>query len=94
MTYSWQNADGEPIMSGEAWRFEQQLDDEYMADFYDDDEYGPEPHEYDTDDLDDRDVPWCYGCDGYAVCGEYEPDGAPLYRDGMGPDDPVRCDND
>lgn len=27
-----------------------------------------------------------HDCDNY--------DGAPLYRDGMGPGDPVRCDND
>jgi hypothetical protein len=26
MTNSWMNADGEPIMDGAAWRFEQQLD--------------------------------------------------------------------
>lgn len=58
------------------------------------DAYPDEAHDYDYDDLDENDVPWCYGCDSYAVCGEYEPDGAPLYRPGMGPEDPVRCDND
>ncbi len=29
MTYSWMNEDGEPIMDGAAWRFEQALDSEY-----------------------------------------------------------------
>jgi hypothetical protein len=37
-----------------------------------------EPHEYDYDDLlDDTGRPWCWGCDAYAQCGEWEPDGAP-----------------
>lgn len=37
-------------------------------------------HEYDVDDMNTFDVPWCYGCDGYAVCGVYEPDGAPVHQ--------------
>jgi hypothetical protein len=42
--YGWTNEAGEPIMSGEAYRFEQQLDldsrDDYYADrFYDQDDY-------------------------------------------------------
>jgi len=39
-----------------------------------------EAHEYDYDDLNSFDVPWCYGCDGYAVCGAHEPDGAPVHQ--------------
>lgn len=35
-----------------------------------------ESHDYDYDDTEDG-VPWCYGCDGYAKCGDFEPDGAP-----------------
>ena len=40
MTNSWMNEDGEPIMDGAAWRFEQQLDmdsaaDRAYDDFYD-----------------------------------------------------------
>lgn len=44
--------------------------------YYDD----AEPHEYDHDDLNELGVPWCYGCDYYASCGEYEPDGAPVHQ--------------
>lgn len=33
-----------------------------------------------------------FGRDHSDDCDNY--DGAPLYRDGMGPNDPVRCDND
>lgn len=46
MTYSWQNDAGEPIMSGEAWRFEQQLDLDAQADYEADrfyDEWPDEP---------------------------------------------------
>lgn len=103
MTYSWQNADGEPIMSGEAWRFEQQLDmeiaEERYNDWWQDDDY-PECTNDPTDLMHDG---WSYNDEGLAECdwcGLRLPqhdegyDGAPLYRDGMGPDDPVRCDND
>jgi hypothetical protein len=31
MTHSWQNEEGEPIMDGAAWRFEQQLDADLAA---------------------------------------------------------------
>lgn len=34
-----------------------------------------EEHTYDMDDTEDG-VPWCYGCDSYARCGDYGPDGA------------------
>jgi hypothetical protein len=42
--YGWTNEDGEPIMSGEAYRFEQALDADYADQRYlDDDDYdGPE----------------------------------------------------
>lgn len=56
--------------------------------------YEADAHDYDEDDLNAAGTPWCYGCDDYATCGAYEPDGAALYRQGMGPVDPVRCDND
>lgn len=42
MTYSWQNEDGEPIMDGAAWRFEQQLDMDSAADYYEDHFYDGE----------------------------------------------------
>ena len=56
MTNSWMNEDGEPIMDGAAWRFEQQLDldsqDDYYADrFYD------EQDEWD-DEEEDEDAPF------------------------------------
>lgn len=88
MTYSWQNADGEPIMSGEAWRFEQQLDMDSQADYYAD-------HFYDNDgDADECDDPnhECVDCehasDGWecSYCGrkcdphEHDED---AYYDGM-----------
>ena len=73
MTYSWQNEEGEPIMSGEAWRFEQQLDyDSAMerwgdgSEFYDYDE-DESSHDLDYDDLNQQGIPWCYGCDDYAT---------------------------
>jgi hypothetical protein len=47
--YGWTNEEGEPIMSGEAWRFEQQLDMDSQADYYADhfydDGYYDEPDE-------------------------------------------------
>jgi hypothetical protein len=57
MTNSWMNEDGEPIMDGAAWRFEQQLDmdsaDDYYADhFYDDEDYYDDDEEEDEDDED------------------------------------------
>ncbi len=113
--YGWTNEDGEPIMDGAAWRFEQQLDMDAQADyeadhFYDND--GEAPCE--------RDQRWCTGGDldwiddlhGECMsCGKVwdydwnadesdgwtqatDPDGAPLYRQGMDADDPVRCAND
>lgn len=53
------------------------------------------PHVWDETDLNARGRAWCEGCDNHALdwCPVFE-DGAPLYRDGMGPGDPVRCDND
>ncbi len=45
MTYSWQNEAGEPIMDGAAWRFEQQLDMDSAADYYEDHFYDNEPDE-------------------------------------------------
>ena len=30
-------------------------------------------HEYDEDDTNERGAPWCYGCDSYAVCGDWHP---------------------
>jgi len=71
MTNSWMNEDGEPIMDGAAWRFEQQLDmdsaDDYAADhFYD------EWDEDEEDDMDD-DFPMSmeYGEDSW-LDGSYE----------------------
>lgn len=90
--YGWTNEEGEPIMDGAAYRFEQQLDmesDSYDAGWrqrmaWDDDYYAGMPdedeHAYDMDDLNENEVPWCYGCDAYATCGDYEPDGAPCCR--------------
>lgn len=37
-------------------------------------------HNYDHDDINDSGVPWCWGCDDYATCGNYEPDGAPVHQ--------------
>jgi hypothetical protein len=58
-TNSWTNADGEPIMDGAAWRFEQQLDIEYaeqradwQMDDYSDDECDPWNNVCATDDED------------------------------------------
>jgi hypothetical protein len=74
--YGWTNEEGEPIMDGAAYRFEQQLDMESAEQRYlDDDEFfGPDDdeHSYDFDDLNEDEVPWCYGCDDYARCGDYE----------------------
>ena len=66
--YGWTNEDGEPIMDGAAWRFEQQLDmdsrDDYYADHFYDNE--PDPDLYDE----------CENCpDGWVdlstgVCGD------------------------
>lgn len=53
--YGWTNEDGEPIMSGEAWRFEQQLNLDSQADYYED-------HFY--DDRDDPDYEECPDCEG------------------------------
>lgn len=39
MTYSWTNENGEPIMDGAAYRFEQQLDADYAAEYYGSPEY-------------------------------------------------------
>jgi hypothetical protein len=39
MTNSWTNADGEPIMDGAAWRFEQVLDEESARERWDEDFY-------------------------------------------------------
>jgi len=46
MTNSWMNADGEPIMDGAAWRFEQQLDMESAQERMYDDFYDNEPADY------------------------------------------------
>lgn len=45
--YGWTNADGEPIMSGEAYRFEQALDeqDAYERQAFDEDFYADYPDE-------------------------------------------------
>lgn len=99
--YGWTNEEGEPVMDGAAYRFEQQLDmdsrDDYMADhFYDDDfeEECPEDHDCEACDGPTWAEPWwkCSYCD--RKCPDDSHDGAPRYRDGMGPSDPVRCDND
>lgn len=86
MTYSWQNEDGEPIMSGEAWRFEQQLDMDSQADYYED-------HFYDFDPEPDECVPghpcedcyrtttgdwFCEYCD--QPCVDHDDDGAPEHQ--------------
>lgn len=72
--YGWTNEEGEPIMSGEAYRFEQQLDadsrDDYYADhFYDDDGEEELCDECQSDTWDDtRDG--AYLCD--ACCAAYD----------------------
>lgn len=53
MTNSWQNEDGEPIMSGEAWRYEQSLDAENPP--YDPDDYLP--HDDEDEDEDEAALP-------------------------------------
>jgi hypothetical protein len=75
--YGWTNEEGEPIMDGAAYRFEQQLDMEsaherYMNAFYDDPYGDADEHVYDYDDVDENGTPWCYGCDDYARCGDFE----------------------
>lgn len=54
MTYSWQNEDGEPIMDGAAWRYEQSLDAENPP--YDPDDYLPDYDGEDDEDDDQVDV--------------------------------------
>lgn len=71
MTNSWMNEDGEPIMDGAAWRFEQQLDLDSAHERYEDDFYSryddePSCDEPDTDTLDEQGRMWCYACDEYA----------------------------
>lgn len=77
--YGWTNEDGEPIMSGEAWRFEQQLNEDSRADYYAD-------HFYDDRDDEGEECPDCGDfamdtqsgeCDscGYVMGDEPEPDG-------------------
>lgn len=71
--YGWTNDQGEPIMDGAAYRFEQQLDADYAEDRarmqWDDDfyaDYPEEEHVLDYDDTNEDETPWCYGCDNYA----------------------------
>jgi hypothetical protein len=52
--YGWTNEDGEPIMDGAAYRFEQQLDSEYQPD--PDDFYYNEPEPRDPEDCDHPDT--------------------------------------
>ncbi len=54
-TYGWTNSDGEPIMDGAAYRFEQQLDAEYA-----------EQREFDSYDdyADEADYDECDACGG------------------------------
>lgn len=93
--YGWTNEEGEPIMDGAAYRFEQALDAQYAEErFMDDDEFFGDEPDYgecfepdcggEIDPTDSR----CFDCGELAV----EP--GDLYRVGMGPGDPVRCDND
>ncbi len=69
--YGWTNSDGEPIMDGAAYRFEQQLDDEYAQQRFEEEfyqNYSDEPT-CDNIDYDDQDADgrfWCFGCDEYA----------------------------
>lgn len=85
MTNSWMNEDGEPIMDGAAWRFEQQLDldsqDDYMADRFYDNDGEPDCTEDPEDDCHDG---WSWNAAGVAECEwcglelpQHEPDGAP-----------------
>lgn len=74
--YGYTNDQGEPIMDGAAYRFEQQLDMDSMADyyadrFYDDDGY---PDEIDPDDCDHGDGTYLGSADGDATEGDYECD--------------------
>lgn len=73
MTNSWMNEDGEPIMDGAAWRFEQQLDAEaaeerleieYMDAWQDDAPCESDPDDCDGADLDgNNDGTWeCHWC--------------------------------
>lgn len=68
--YGWQNEAGEPIMSGEAYRFEQALDaenppydpDDYLS--YDDDGDYADPDTCDHGDVNFyADHAWCILCD-------------------------------
>lgn len=65
MTNSWMNADGEPIMDGAAWRFEQQLDMDSQADYYADRFYDyDEPEDGECCETGDADI----AADGSRTC--------------------------
>jgi hypothetical protein len=51
--YGWTNADGEPIMDGAAYRFEQQLDAEYAQERFYDDYYAADDFDEPEDDYDE-----------------------------------------
>ena len=62
--YGWTNADGEPIMDGAAYRFEQELDAQSAYERQFDDFYDNEPDEYCEGDADDCPFGGCVECDG------------------------------
>lgn len=83
------NEDGEPIMDGAAWRFEQQLDmdsrDDYMADTFYDSDGEPDCTDDPEDDCHDG---WSWTSAGTAECDwcglelpQHEQDGAPCCSD-------------
>lgn len=67
MTNSWMNADGEPIMDGAAWRFEQQLDMDSAHERYEDDFYAYEPDEVDPETCDHADKSWSTNYDSNEI---------------------------
>jgi hypothetical protein len=83
MTNSWMNEDGEPIMDGAAWRFEQQLDADSRDDYYADRFYDDEPEYMDPATCSHPDVDYrgwtaeCRACetDGIRIVNSWPIDG-------------------
>ena len=81
--YGYTNADGEPIMDGAAYRYEQYLDSTYEPDpddFYAHEDEILDPSECSHGDLDypEGEV-WCYGCDSQVGIWQHrDADGWPI----------------
>lgn len=67
--YGWTNSDGEPMMDGAAYRFEQALDADYQPDPDDYMGYNDEPDECE----DDHECVDCDGPKGVWYAGEFVP---------------------